>query len=68
MIKRKPKRRPQHRPSYYKKQFGLNPDEKTIISLISEAAHQPKRLISDEEYTELYWQAHDLLEKKGACT
>ncbi len=59
------KRRPQHRPSYYVKKLNERPDERTIINLIDEAAHQPKRLISDEEYTQLYWQARALLNEKG---
>ena len=63
MVKRKPKRRPQHRPIYYKKKFAEHPDQKAALDLISEAARQPKRLISDEEYTELYWQAQALIQK-----
>lgn len=51
---------------YYRKELNKNPDRATVLSLISEAAHQPKRLISDDEYTELYWQAIHLL-KKGEC-
>ena len=66
MVKRKPKRRPQHRPVYCRKELSKNPDRATVLSLMSEAAKQPKRLISDDEYTELYWQAIHLL-KKGEC-
>lgn len=65
-MKRKPKRRPQHRPVYYRKELSKSPDAQTTLSLISEAAHQPKRILSDEEYTALYWQAIDLLKKGGS--
>ena len=65
MPKRKTKRRPQHRPIYYTRKLDERPDERTILELVREAALQPKRLISDEEYTSIYWQARALLNEKG---
>lgn len=66
-MKAKPRRRPQHRASYYRQALARAPDKSTIRSLLSEAARQPLRLVSDGEYEELYWQAHDLLKRKGGC-
>ena len=65
MVKRKPKRRPQHRTVYYLRKLSEDPGFKTVLALRSEAAKQSKRLISDEEFEKIFWQAQALLDKKG---
>ena len=63
--KRKTKRRRQHRPSYYLTQLPEAQSAREVLDLLSDAAHQPKRLVTDEDYERIYWQAHSLLNRKG---
>lgn len=63
--KRKSKRRPQHRPSYYERELPKADSIGAVVDLLNEAARQPKRIISDKEYERIFWQAQALLDAKG---
>lgn len=63
--KRKAKRRKLRRPSYYLKLFQEPRTSNEILDLLSEAASMPMSKISEKEYEEIYWRAHELLEMKG---
>lgn len=65
MAKKRPKRRKQHRLRYYVAKLPAAETSDKILSLLDDAAHQPKRVISDKDYEKIYWRAHDLL--KGEC-
>lgn len=58
--KRKPKRRKQHRLSYYLAELANTTDPRRIEELVDDAAHQPPRVLSNEDYERVYWLAHDL--------
>lgn len=61
MVKRKTKRRKQHSLRYYVAELPAAETSDKILSLLDDAAHQPKRVISDKDYEKIYWQAHALL-------
>ena len=65
MVKRKPKRRPQHRLAYYMSMLPTAETDRQILDLVMDAAKQPKRILSDADYEQIYWRAHGLLDKKG---
>lgn len=65
MTKRKPsKRRKQHRLAYYLAELTEDKSLREIINLRVDAAHQPRSVISDNDYERIYWRAHELLERK----
>jgi hypothetical protein len=35
-----------------------------ILNLMDDAAHQPPKVISDDDYEKIYWRAQELLERK----
>lgn len=55
------KRRRQHSRKYYAAEMTSEKTSAEILSLLDDAAHQPRRVISDEDYEKIYWQAHNLL-------
>lgn len=55
------KKREQHSRAYYQEKILQTTDFDTINRLLDEAANQPEKIISHEDFVELYWLANDIL-------
>ena len=54
-------RRQQHTLSYYLEEIGKTADYYRINMLLDEAANQPEKILSHEDFIRIYWLAHDIL-------
>lgn len=52
---KKPRRRKQHRAKYYRQAIPAAATLDEVLDLVEDAAKQPRSVLSDTEYTEIFW-------------
>lgn len=55
------KKREQHSRTYYEEKILQTTDFDTINRLLDEAAQQPEKIITRDDFVKLYWLANDIL-------
>ena len=55
------KKTEQHSRTYYEEKIRQTTDFDTINRLLNEAAKQPEKIITRDDFVKLYWLANDIL-------